>query len=281
MSDRRLNSVLALALLLAASPLDVALAQTDPGDEPAPSDEGGTEDPSDAWAQEDSGGGSDAQGGSNHFPPPPPPTVIVNNQGTGGGSADTGPATPPDEGRDPGVFWIEPSFGFSWVDLARFDASDFIPQTSEARGSGFTLGLGLGFRISLLTIGARGTLSSYFGFELGTAGAELGLRIPLGNLELFARGGLAYGWMGDANYVNPGLSETDVTGLVIDTGAGLDFFMGKGFAIGGSASGAFLNLTSNAADCAATMSTLCDPLDVAATTDGDTAGLQLRIEGHV
>jgi len=204
-------------------------------------------------------------------PAPPPPA----------------PAPPPapreeeGDGRAADILWIEAGFGYSYANLIQFSNDNFIPSAQELKGSGYMATVAAGFRISILTLGARGSLGSYPGFDVGTAVFDVALRLPLPTIEPYIRGGVGYGWIGSADYGAPELSETSTYGLVGEAGAGLDIYFDKVFAIGAGFDAAFLNLSRQRADqCSGTMDPNCmiDTVDFEET--GDALGLQLRLHAH-
>lgn len=200
-------------------------------------------------------------------PPPPPPAPPPREEEGDGRAAD--------------ILWIEAGFGYSYANLIQFSSNNFIPSADELNGSGYMATLAAGFRISILTLGARGSLASYSGFDVGTAVFDVALRLPLPTIEPYIRGGIGYGWIGDANYDEPSMSDTSVYGLVGEAGAGLDIYFDKVFAIGGGIDAAFLNLARQRADqCTGTMDPNCMIDTVNFEEDGDAVGLQLRVQAH-
>jgi hypothetical protein len=191
------------------------------------------------------------------------------------------PAPPPEEesdGRATDILWIEGGLGWSYVDLVQFDNSNFIPAAEELSGQGFTGFVGAGIRLAtILTLGAKASLSSYTNFDVGTLVADIGLRLPAPTIEPYLRVGLGYGWVGAADYQVPENSDTSVFGLVAEAGAGLDIYLDKIFAIGAGIDAAFLNLgRQRVEDCAPS----CMIDTVTFDEDGDAVGLQLRAHGH-
>ncbi|NOY90203.1 MAG: outer membrane beta-barrel protein [Deltaproteobacteria bacterium] len=191
---------------------------------------------------------------------------------------DPAPAAPvPASDDDHGVLYIGADFGYSWINLVQFSSNNFIPVAERRDGSGWSTALSAGFRILWFTVGGRGTLSSYPGFEVGTVGLDLGLHLPIPVFEPYVRGGLSYGWMGNANYSNPNLSDTSVTGLVADAGAGVDIYLNDHISIGAGVDAVFLNLTRQ--KISASAGTMVG--DVNISESGDAVGLQLRFHGQL
>lgn len=224
--------------------------------------------------------GSQTEGGSAPTPAPAQSNTVVHHH-------HHAPPPPPREtegdGRAADLLWVEGAFGYSYVNLAQFDSDGFLPGIEQYKGGGYMAALAAGVRLSMLMIGARGTLASYEWFDFWTIGGELHLRIPIGSLEPYVRAGAGYGFVGQANYDVPEMSDPDVFGLVIDAGAGLDIYLDKIVAIGFGVDGAYLNLTRQRVDmdgCGGTAMNPCMVGTVDFQEDGDAAGLQLRIHGH-
>ncbi|MCB9615354.1 MAG: hypothetical protein H6722_23210, partial [Sandaracinus sp.] len=142
------------------------------------------------------------------------------------------------------------------------------------QGSGLYGGLGVGFRIYWITLGAQATLASYFGFEIGTAGLDIGLHLPIPVIQPYVRVGVGYAWMGDADYADPMLSQTDVYGYTIDAGLGLDIKLARFLSLGAGFDAAFLNMTRQS---------LSDGnvTGVDIQEDGDAVGLQIRLHAQL
>ena len=204
-------------------------------------------------------------------PAPPPPDVAP------AAAATPAPAAPPEDEGDHGIVYLGADFGYSWVNLVQFSSNNFIPAGERLDGNGWTFAVDAGFRIYWFTVGVRGTLASYPGFEIGTAGVDLGFHIPIPVVEPYVRGGLGYGWLGQANYRDPGLSETSVSGLVADVGAGVDIYLSNHISIGAGVDGAFLNLTRQKITTGAASMIG----DVNVSESGDAVGLQLRFHGQL
>lgn len=183
-----------------------------------------------------------------------------------------------DDGRDHDVFWIEPNFGYSYVDLRMFRQENFLPSTVNTTAHGYTGGVALGFRISWLALGARGVAAKYPDFYIGSLMFDAALRIPIGVVEPYVRAGFGYAWVGNPNFDDLGSSEVDVFGFVAEAGAGLDIYLSKVVAIGVGADAAFLNLgRQDVRECG----TDCNVGHVELDEDGDATGFQLRAQAHI
>jgi hypothetical protein len=175
---------------------------------------------------------------------------------------------------------VDGGLGYSYVDLAQFSSDNFLPGVDRYQRSGLAAHLGLGFRVlNMLTLGARGSLASYEGFEVGTVVAEVGLRPPFPGIEPYGRLGVGYGWVGNADYMSPRDSDTSVYGLVAEAGAGVDLYLSDLLSIGAGFDAAFLNLSRQRADQGCDMGA-CMIDEVNFEQDGDAVGLQMRLHGH-
>ena len=183
-----------------------------------------------------------------------------------------------EEEDDWGVLQIQLLGGYSFANLVSFRQDNFLPTAERLAGSGFFGGAGLGFRVHIVTLGAQATIASYApaaddGFELGTAIATVALHLPTPGIQPYFRFGAGYAWMGKANYLDPGISETRVYGFVLEGGFGIDIKLGRPISLGLGVDAAYLNLGRQST------SELGMIDDVNFEEDGDAVGYQLR--GHV
>lgn len=272
---------LAAAVAAVAVAASGARAQANLGDDDAPGEPPQAAAPNEAPASPDDDSPSS---------PPPPADGAPTPRNAVVRSPNSGPAERVlDESQDPsarapeededdenwGVFWIEAQAGYSFVNLVQFSADNFIPQAEKIEGNGFFGGAALGFRVYFLTLGARATIASYFGFEVGTVGADVAVHLPIPVVSPYVRVGLGYAWMGDANWNDPALSQTEVNGLVVDGGLGLNIKLARLISLGAGFDVAFLNLGRQSARDAGTVGM------VNLEESGDAVGLQLRLHAHL
>ncbi|MFW6051766.1 MAG: hypothetical protein ACODAU_11360 [Myxococcota bacterium] len=233
---------------------------------------------------------SPPSGGPQQQPPPtmaqePEPRPLDDRPAT------APPPAPAGEGRDarrqkekdedgPGEpFWIEPFFGYSYVNLVQFRQDNFLPSNDKIEAHGFAGGLALGFRIWWISLGARGVAARYPDFYIGSAMFDAALRVPLGPLEPYVRAGLGYAWVGNPNFDDLGSTEIDIHGLIAEAGAGLDFWLTDVVVLGFGVDATFLNLTRQGDEgCGGGA---CRVNDVQLDDDGDATGFQLRAQGHI
>lgn len=163
------------------------------------------------------------------------------------GDGEELPVNEQDDGRRADFIWIEVEGGVSWVNLVAFQQTNFSGVTvggfDEVEGVGPMLGGALGFRVFFFALGARATIASYPGFEIGTVGGEAQFRIPTPVVEPYIRVGAGYAWQGSANYRDPMMSSTNVYGWTLNGAIGLDIFIAWWFTLGVGASVDFLNMT--------------------------------------
>lgn len=176
-----------------------------------------------------------------------------------------------EEASGDGILYLQALGGFSYANLVQFRSDNFIPSAEERAGSGAFGGAAVGVRLWWFTLGARATLARFADFDLGGVGADVGLHFPVPFIQPYLRVGLGYAWLGTANFSEPRLSDTDVHGLYVDTGAGVDLRLLSWFSLGAGFDVAFLNLGRQKVQDAGTVNM------VNFEEDGDGAGLQIRV----
>lgn len=149
-----------------------------------------------------------------------------------------------DKGRGLEFFYLDVEGGFEHLGLETFKADKLGVQTTKQ--TGWMVGAGLGLRVIFLTIGPRFRLASFSDYQLWTLNGELGLHIPLGNLEPYFTLGGGYASLGSfsAGNIGAGLNSKDVqiTGYNIRAGGGLDYYVTPVFSVGASVSWELLGL---------------------------------------
>jgi len=182
-------------------------------------------------------------------PPPLPPAsqpAPSYEDSSSGGSSDSG--------RGLSWVYVEAEGGFQHVGLRTFnvDEQNFSAGFIETQSSGPVIGVGAGVRLLFLTLGARGRVGFFNAWDLFSVGGELGLRIPIGNLEpRFDLGGgyAALGSVrgalqsGDSATLQSAFQDAQIRGFYIRAGAGLDYYVTKYFSVGAQANFEVLGLT--------------------------------------
>jgi hypothetical protein len=198
----------------------------------------------------------------------------------------TQPRTPPPseeeedegDGRNVDFLWIELQGGVSNVNLIQFSNANFADVAggasvfNEVYGTGPAIGLGVGFRVWWLAVGARATFAIYDGFQIGTIGGEATLRFPIPVVEPWIRVGLGFAWQGDANYRMYTTSNTTTYGWVFQSMVGLDIYLANWFTIGGGFGVDILNMSRQRDPTVTCMGVT----DVCPGNPGDAVGLQLK-----
>ena len=153
-----------------------------------------------------------------------------------------------DSGRGLEFFWLNGEVGFTHLGLQTFKANDLVDAgVTKTNDSGLTYGGGLGLRLVFITLGGRFRLANLSEYQLWTLNAELGIRIPLGDLEPYFTFGGGYASMGSFGSGNLGSglnsSDVDITGYNIRGGFGIDYYVTPVFSIGANLTGEMMGLT--------------------------------------
>lgn len=206
----------------------------------------------------------------------------VTQPTTGAGAAPARPVEEEEEeegdGRDLDFIWFEVQGGISNVNLVQFQNQNFADVAmgaevfNEVYGTGPAIAAAVGFRIWWLAVGARASFAGYEGFQIGTVGGELTLRLPVPIIEPWVRVGFGYGWQGDANYQTGTARETTTYGWAFQAGLGLDIYLVNWLTIGAGFGLDVLNMTRQRDP-----SVMCMGVtDVCPSMNGDALGLQLK-----
>src|SRR5688572_22721033 len=137
-----------------------------------------------------------------------------------------------DSGRGLEFAWLVGDIGLGAIDVAGLGRGDFLAAADASSGVGLAYGGGLGVRILYFTLGARLTGAQVGTFQTLGFGGELGMKLPIGNLEPFALFDMGYvGVTGLAlDQTETGL--TGVGGLGMNLGAGADYYLSDYFSVG-------------------------------------------------
>jgi hypothetical protein len=152
-----------------------------------------------------------------------------------------------DSGRGLEWFYLNGEVGFESLGLQTFKARSLVDATVvNTTQTGLLLGAGLGVRLVFITIGPRFRVGLFKDYQVWTLDAEVGLRIPLGNIEpyLTLSGGYAsLGAFSAQNLGGPTAGDVSITGYNIRAGGGIDIYVTPVFSIGASITGEVLGLT--------------------------------------
>lgn len=146
-------------------------------------------------------------------------------------------------------FWAQVEGGYSHAGFQTFDGLDdaTLAAAVPKSGNGGDVGLGLGARIFVLTLGARGRLSFYDRFQTVALGGEVGLHLPFGRVEPHVD--LGGGWLKMLTLDAPltaGGSPLSVEGGYLRLQGGVDFFPHPMVSLGVAIDGNLLFTTARA-----------------------------------
>jgi len=220
-------------------------------------------------------------------PPPAQPGLESGGLTPPSGPVQTEPMVPPtpteqelahadreDSGRGLEFFWLNGEIGFEHLGLQTFKANDLIDAgVVDTTHTGLAFGGGLGVRLVFITLGARFRLASFDIGQLWTLNAELGLRIPLGDLEPYFTFGGGYASLGSFGGDNIGSNFNDagveIRGYNIRGGFGMDYYLSDAFSIGANLTGELLGLTRPGVD----------PAKLSGSTSSDPNQLKSEVYG--
>jgi len=151
-----------------------------------------------------------------------------------------------------GLEWLYVDVNGGWqiVGLRTFnlDEENFTGGFIATESQGFVMGAGVGVRLIFVTLGARARVGLFDAWDLFSVGGELGMRLPLGNLEPNFNLGAGYTALGSfqssvkSGAVTNALDNTDISGFYVRAGAGLDYYITPTFSVGAVASFEVLGL---------------------------------------
>jgi len=139
-----------------------------------------------------------------------------------------------DSGRGLEFAWLIGDIGLGVVDVAGLGRGTFLAPGDPSSGVGLAFAGGIGVRILYFTLGARVAGTEVGNLRTTFVGGELGMKLPLGNLEPFA--------VLDLGYLNAGGLAAEQTtgglrgveGLGLNLGAGADYYLSDHFSVGAS-----------------------------------------------
>jgi hypothetical protein len=176
---------------------------------------------------------------------PPPAIEGAEPYDASATEAELDQADRKDAGRGLEFFWLNVEGGVQHLGLQTFKSDDLVDtETVSTTQTGPLFGAGVGVRLIFLTLGARFRLASFEDWQVWTLNGELGFRIPLGPLEPYFTFGGGYASLGSFEVGNAfDDAEVHVRGFNLRAGAGLDYYIGDRFSIGGNVSGDFMFLS--------------------------------------
>lgn len=153
-----------------------------------------------------------------------------------------------DSGRGLEFFYINAEVGGEHLGLQTFKANNLVDAgVVETSQTGLVVGAGLGLRLVFITLGPRFRIGMFDQWQLWTLNGELGIRIPLGDVEPYFTFGGGYASVGAFDSGNLGgalnSDDVDITGYNIRGGFGIDLYLSSAFSIGANLTGEMLILT--------------------------------------
>ncbi len=153
-----------------------------------------------------------------------------------------------DSGRGLEWVYLNGEIGMEHLGLQTFKANHLVDaNVVKSTQTGLMYGGGVGVRLVFLTLGARFRMGNFSDWQLWTLNGELGLHIPLGNLEPYFTLGAGYASLGSFSAGNLGSAlnsaGVSITGYNIRAGAGLDFYITPMVSVGANLTGEMLGLT--------------------------------------
>ncbi|MBM4375886.1 MAG: hypothetical protein FJ095_12435 [Deltaproteobacteria bacterium] len=219
----------------------------------------------------------------------PAPLEDAEASSSGNASSSLAASEAADSGRGLTWFWLDAEGGFQHVGLETFDVdkSNLTAGLVPTEASGAFVSAGLGVQLLFLRIGPRGRVGFFDDWRMYSVGGELGLRLPLGFLEPHAElggGYVAFGSLADSPF-NVLADKAQIHGGYGRVSGGLDFYLGKVFALGPFASWEFMGLTRPGvalSDLDPTrVGSLSDAQKTAAALEGSGYGSSVSVGGRV
>lgn len=181
---------------------------------------------------------------------PPPPMDPEEEEADSATEKELDEAQKKDSKRGLEWLYVDVNGGWQIVGLRTFnlDEANFTGGFIATESQGFVMGAGVGVRLIFVTLGARARVGLFDAWDLFSVGGEVGLRLPLGNLEPNFNLGAGYTALGSfqsslkSGAVTNALDNTDISGFYVRAGAGLDYYITPTFSIGAVASFEVLGL---------------------------------------
>lgn len=216
----------------------------------------------------------------------PPPTSTQPRPGETETYQQLERAEREDAGRGLEFVWLTAEAGYEYVSLDALSGSALLDGSVLApSGSALVLGAGAGVRVIFLTLGARVRVARQSAWDLWTFNGEVGLHLPLGELEpsfTFSAGYATLGSLSAAASAPLGFQpdRIDVGGFNARLGAALDWYLNPLLSLGVYGSAELLVLSRSGAaqpELAATAPALADLY----AEDGSSVGLGASLTAAV
>lgn len=197
---------------------------------------------------------------------PPPPLAAEEREEESSTSRDLDNSQKKDSKRGLEWLYVDVQGGAQIVGLRTFNLDEnFGADLIKTESQGFVMGAGVGLRLVFLTFGARARVGLFDNWDLFSVGGELGLRLPIGNLDPHFELGGGYTALGSfesslkSGAVQSALDNTDIAGFYVRAGGGIDYYVTPTFSIGAMASFEVLGLTRPGLDPAKITQIKADP----------------------
>jgi len=219
----------------------------------------------------------------------PAPLEDAEARAPGGAASSLAASETADSGRGLTWFWLDAEGGFQHVGLETFDVdkSNLTAGLVPTEASGAFVSAGLGVQLLFLRIGPRGRIAFFDDWRMYSVGGEIGIRLPLGFLEPHAElggGYVAFGSLADSPFAVLA-DKAQIHGGYGRLSGGLDFYLGKVFALGPFASWEFMGLTRPGVAVSdldpSRVGSLSDAQKTAAALEGSGYGSSISVGGRL
>lgn len=184
------------------------------------------------------------QAGGLQAPPPDATSYPVNSLPPTPTEQQLDDSSRHDSGRGLEFVYFDVEGGVQQVGLRTLHTSNLVPETVPTSDTGSMFGVGAGLRLVVLTIGPRFRIGHFSDWDLWSLDGELGIHLPLGDVEPHFTLGAGYSKLGNASAT--GLtsdSQVRIRGYNVRVGFGIDYYVTHIFSIGANLTGEVLGLT--------------------------------------
>jgi hypothetical protein len=149
-----------------------------------------------------------------------------------------------DSGRGLEWLYVNAEGGLQVLGLRTLSDSNLTYGNIKTTAVGPMVGAALGVRLLVFTLGARARMGIFEHYNLSTFNGEVGMHIPLGDLEPHFTIGAGYVMASALDAQGEwGTDKVSLRGYNIRAGAGLDYYITPVFSVGGLLSGELLGLS--------------------------------------
>lgn len=170
-----------------------------------------------------------------------PPSPQYQAQGANGQPMGSGrteqqlrQAESEDSGRGLEWVYLQAELGGAHAAVESLKDGAMFQKADKTSVVGPQIGLAAGARLLFFTVGARARVAFFSDYHAWNVGPEVGMHIPIGNLEPYALLGVGYTALGGASAPKGYTTSTiDAHGFDVRLGAGLDYYLSPTFSLGG------------------------------------------------